>query len=126
MWVKIGICICVEREEFYNGIGLGLDYINSERELGRYWLMDIKRRMSNIERRTIECKINSSKCNPRYKKYMCNALPKYLCDGKPKSHISTLARLRCGNFKRYIKYRLKDDDRLCVFCNKDYGTLEHL
>ena len=86
---------------------------------------EVYKRKCDIEKQIINTKINESRYNKHYKKIASDRLPEYLINKNGSENMSVLARVRCGNFANENKYWLKENERLCKLCGKDWGSFNH-
>ena len=114
-----------ERKIYYNDVWLNYGYVKEKLIQGKEIVGEEYKIKWDIEKQIINTKMNESRYNKHYKKIASDTLPEYLINKNGSKNISVLARVRCVNFANENKYWLKENERLCKLCGKDWGSFNH-
>ena len=123
---KKGDLHSLEKEKYYNKLGYSEIAVDIERNLGKKIPEEMVKRNIDVEKQIILSKIDESRYNRWYKEIIGSKIPEYLKGRKMVKNIRIVARLRCGNIEKVSRYWLKDKEKMCELCGKDWSSFNHI
>lgn len=115
-----------DRKLMYERVGWSLNECEEWKKRGEIMLRRFEEILKDVEQQERQEKIQQSKYNTKYKDIqVLGRKPKYLMKDGCLDSKRLIARFRCGNEERMNKYWLKNEKRVCMFCEFESDKWEH-